>query len=289
MMIWLITVFVLLPTVENYRILAVFPHSGKSHFDVFEPYLEELAARGYHLLVISHFPRQRSIPNYEDIDLRGTLPTNKTVDILSFKNITYVGQVRSAFRLGRWGSLVCEKTLQNPHVRRLLASNATFDLFITEQFNTDCFLAMAHKFQIPIIAFSSCSLWPWIPARLGNPDNPSYIPIQFAQSFNKMNFFERLSNTFWYLFHHVHHPFLMDAPAHRIARQHFGQSLPALSLLARNTSLIFVNNHFSLNAPRPLVPGVIEVAGIHIKPIKKLPEVRGVPIITPRISLTLTF
>jgi glucuronosyltransferase len=287
MMIYLIPLFVFLPAAANYKILAMFPHSGKSHFDVFKPYLEQLAAKGHQLLVISHFPRQHSTQNYEDIDLRGTLPTNKTINIVAFKNITHGGQVRSAFRLGAWGSLVCEKTVQNPQVKSLITSSATFDLFITEEFNTDCFLAIAHKFQIPVITFSSCSFWPWTPARLGTPDNPSYIPIQFAQSSNKMNFFERFSNTFWYLFHHIHHPFLMDAPAHRITKQHFGESLPYLSLLARNTSLIFVNNHFSLNGPRPLVPGVIEVAGIHIKPTEKLPEVRRVPITNPQISLKL--
>lgn len=211
------TFFILLVTLQdvaNYKILGMFPHYGKSHFDVFEPYLQQLAARGNKLRVISHFPQHHSLPNYEDIDLRGTLPTNKTTDVIAFKKITYGGQVRSAFRLGQWGTVACEKTLQHPQVQRLIASKDTFDLFITEQFNTDCFLAIAHKFQIPVIAFSSCSFWPWTAARLGNPDNPSYIPIQFAESSDKMDFFERFSNTFWYLFHKLHHPFLIDAPAH---------------------------------------------------------------------------
>lgn len=113
--------------------------------------------------------------------------------------------------------------------------------------------------------------WPWTPASLGNLDNPSYIPILFAQSSNKMSFFERFSSTFWYSFHHVHHPLPMNAPSRRIPKQCFGESLPALSFLARNTTLILVNNHFTSNGPRPLVPGVIEVAGIHFKPTKKLP------------------
>lgn len=255
------------------KILAVFSHIGKSHFDVLEPYFEEIAARGHQILVISHFPRKRPVPNYKDIDLRGTHSINKTVHILSFSDMMKMDQISSALALSAWGAEGCEKALELPDVQNILNSDEKFDLLVTEMFNTDCFLAFAHKFKIPIIGFSTCVFMPWTPGRVGNPDNPAYIPTHFAISSDKMKFEERFINTFWNIFHKLHYPFLMDAPAHRIAKRHFGESLPALSELARNTSLIFVNSHFSLNGPRPLVPGVIEVAGIHIKPPKPLPKV----------------
>ena len=255
------------------KILAVSTHIGKSHFDVVEPYFEELAARGHQMLVISHFPRKRPTPNYKDIDLRGTRSINKTMDIMSFPDMIEIDQISSALFLSAWGAEACEKTFELPDVQHILNSDEKFDVLIAEMFNTDCFLAFAHKFKIPIIGFSTCVFMPWTPGRVGNPDNPAYIPTQFVTFSDKMNFVERFINTFWQTFHKLHYPFLTDAPAHRIAKRHFGESLPALSDLARNTSLIFVNNHFSLNRPRPLVPGVIEVAGIHIKPPKPLPKV----------------
>lgn len=260
-------------TAGTSKILAVFSHLGKSHFDAYEPYLEELAARGHQILVISHFPRERPIPNYKDIDLRGTAAINITVDIMSFPDMMKISQISSIFFLSVWASEACEKTLELPDVQHLINSDEKFDLLIAETFNTDCFLAFAHKFKIPIIGVSTCTFMPWTPGRVGNPDNPAYIPTHFVVSSDKMNFFERFINTFWNIFHKLQYPFVMDAPAYRIAQRHFGESLPALSQLARNTSLIFVNNHFSLNRPRPLVPGVIEVAGIHIKPAKPLPMV----------------
>ncbi|XP_033606930.1 UDP-glucuronosyltransferase 3A1-like [Cryptotermes secundus] len=259
---------------ESSKILAIFAHVGKSHFDVFEPLLEELAARDHQLLVISYFPQYQFINNYKNIDLRGILQNNKTAGIINIRSATYGGHVKSALRLGVWGNMACEKTLEHPSVQNLVTSEEKFDLIITELFNTDCFLAFAHKFNIPTIAFSSSDLMPWANSRFGNPDNPSHVPLYSGQSTGKMIFSERLLNTFWYLFHKLHHLFLMEARANKFARKHFGESLPALSQLARNTSLIFVNRHFSLNGPRPLVPGVIEVAGIHMKPVKKLPEVR---------------
>jgi glucuronosyltransferase len=56
--------------------------------------------------------------------------------------------------------------------------------------------------------------------------------------------------------------------------KHIGNDVPPLSVIARNTSLLLVNTHFSLNRPRPLVPGIVEVGGLHLKPPKKLPKVR---------------
>ncbi|XP_021917399.1 UDP-glucuronosyltransferase 3A1-like isoform X2 [Zootermopsis nevadensis] len=260
----------LLHTAENSKILVVFSHLGRSHFDVFEPYLEQLAAKGHQLLVISHFPRKRPTPNYKDIDLKAITKVNQTVNILSYADIAKMDQIVSAFVLSAWAAEVCENAFEHPDVQKLIKSDEKFDLLITETFNTDCFLAFAHRFQIPVIGFSSCVFMPWTPDRVGNPDNPAYIPTQFVASSDRMDFTERFSNTFWYLFHKLHYSFLMDPRAHKIAKKHFGESLPALSTLARNTSLIFVNNHFSVNRPRPLVPGIVEVGGIHMKPAKTL-------------------
>ena len=259
--------------VEPAKILSIFGHIGKSHFDSYKPYLEQLAIKGHEIVSISHFPRKKPLQNFKDIDLRGTFVINKTVGIIEFQNIEDLGNVASLLMLGNWGSLACEKTLEHPEVQKLIHSDEQFDLLITEVFNTDCFLAFAHKFKIPVIAFSTCLYMPWHTDRIGEPDNPSYLPIHFVKSSNRMNFFERLLNTFWQMFHKIGSIYFLDAKDHKIASKHFGDSLPPFSELAKYTSLILINNHFSLNRPRPHVPGVIEVGGIHITPAKKLPKV----------------
>lgn len=104
------------------KILAVSVHFGKSHFDVFEPYFEELAARGHQIHVISHFPRKRPIPNYKDIDLRGTHLFNKAVDVLSFPDMMKINQISTALGLSAWGVEACEKTLELPDVQHILNS-----------------------------------------------------------------------------------------------------------------------------------------------------------------------
>jgi glucuronosyltransferase len=57
-------------------------------------------------------------------------------------------------------------------------------------------------------------------------------------------------------------------------KKYFGQDIPPLSELKKRTSLLLVNSHFSLNGPRPTVPGFVEVGGLHIQTGGKLLEVR---------------
>ncbi|KAJ9574467.1 hypothetical protein L9F63_008355, partial [Diploptera punctata] len=247
------------------KILAIFSHIGKSHFDVIAPFLEQLAKRGHDLLTISHFPRKEPLPNFKEIDLRGTFVINKTVEVIEFKDASNFGNIMSLLLLSEWGAISCERTLQHPEVQKLIHSNEKFDLLVTEIFNTDCFYAFAHKFNIPVVAFSTCVVMPWHHDRIGEPDNPSFIPIQFVKSSDKMDLVERLINTFSLLFHKIGAKFLMDAKVHKIVSKHFGDDLPPLPELTERTSIILLNNHFSLNRPRPHVPGVIEVAGLHIK------------------------
>lgn len=63
-------------------------------------------------------------------------------------------------------------------------------------------------------------------------------------------------------------------PSNKLAKEFFGPGLPDLDDLVRNTSLLMVNSHFSLNHARPTVPNFVEVGGLHIHDSKPLPKVK---------------
>lgn len=67
--------------------------------------------------------------------------------------------------------------------------------------------------------------------------------------------------------------FLSVMPSELRARQLFGPDVTPVDYLAYNISLIFVNTHFSIDYPRPLVPNIIEIGGVHIGTPKPLPTV----------------
>jgi glucuronosyltransferase len=118
---------------------------------------------------------------------------------------------------------------------------------------------------------------PWVHARFGNPDNPSYMGNHFLYHGYEMSFSERVINVLYQEGLKMVYYFMFEKPAYELAKKYFGQLLPPLSDIAKNTSLLLVNSHFSLNQPRPLVPNIVEVGGIHLKPPEnKLPKVRDI-------------
>lgn len=257
----------------GYKILGIFPHSGKSHFDVFKPLLKALAKKGHELHVISYFPLGANTERYHDISLlESREPLLHFFDVDAFKGYKYE-QYLSPLILSYFGYKSCSDGLAAKAVQDFMKKNHTFDLIITEYFNTDCYLGFAHKYKVPIVSLSSCTMMPWLNARYGNPDNPSYIPNNLMDFSDQMTFIQRVENTLAYILHQLIYYLLMDIPGNIIARKHFGEDLPALSDIVYNTSIVLINTHFSLNLPRPQTPNVIDVGGIHIENVKTLPKV----------------
>lgn len=69
--------------------------------------------------------------------------------------------------------------------------------------------------------------------------------------------------------------YLLNPRMEDAAKEFFSPyTFPDLEELERNMSLLIYNNHFSLNGARPLLPGVIDTGGMHIKPKSEpLPKV----------------
>jgi len=236
-----------------------------------EVLMKGLAARGHQVFVVNHYPQTHTVPNYTDISLAGSM-TN-AVETTHLENLGNGDVLLTINVLANRAMEMCEKILSFPPIQRLIISEEKFDLIIVEQFNTDCMLGFVHKFKIPFIAIATSVMMPWGNERFGNPDNPSYIPHHFLAHTDRMSFSERIANTVYEVSVKWAYHFLMDMPTQRIARRYFGDSLPPLADIARNTSLLLLNSHFSMNQPRPLVPQIVEVGGLHLSPPAPLPEV----------------
>lgn len=66
----------LIPILNAYKILGLFPHPATSHFNVFQPILRGLADAGHEVTVVSHFPDANPSKNYKDLVLPGETLTN---------------------------------------------------------------------------------------------------------------------------------------------------------------------------------------------------------------------
>ncbi|XP_069672743.1 UDP-glucosyltransferase 2-like isoform X1 [Periplaneta americana] len=251
------------------RILAVIPFRVDSHFPIFERLLKGLAARGHQVVAVSHYPQKFPVANYTDISIVGSLPDTK--DNITFDLLRYMNSGFFANFFLKYATSSCESVYKHPNIQKLLSAEIKFDLIINEVWGSDCFLGLVHKLQVPHIGIISSVSYPWSNDRIGNPDNPAYIPNFFVPYSDKMSFPQRILNLLYnegikWLYY-----YLSELPMQRLANQYFGD-VPLLSEIARNTSLLLVNSYFSLHHPRPTVPAFVEIAGLHIQEAKQLPQ-----------------
>ncbi|XP_075232024.1 UDP-glycosyltransferase UGT5-like [Lycorma delicatula] len=259
--------------VNSSKILGIFPFGAKSHYIMFEPLMIELANRGHEVVVISAFPQEKSVPRLTDISAKSYLQS--LVNNLDINEIadTPFNMFIDLYYLYKSISNA-SKIFDVPDVKKLIDSkNEKFDLIITEFFNNDITLSFVNRFKVPSIALSSCTLFPWANSRFGNPDNPSYVSVIFNGYQNRMNFWQRTYNTVTLIFSKLAFNYFYTRESDYFGKKYFGNDLPPLAEIGKNTSLILVNTHYSLHGSRPFVPAVIEVGGIHVKPPKKLSQV----------------
>lgn len=121
----------------------------------------------------------------------------------------------------------------------------------------------------------SSSHLPWSYGRVGNPDNPSYIPTIVSRTVGNLNFMERVINAFYYVYFKLAWKHYNEPPADRFLKENFGPDIPYVDDIVRDTSIVFVNGHYSLDGPRPAVPNLVEIGGIHLKAPKPIPKVKN--------------
>lgn len=258
------------------RVLGLFPHTGRSHQMVFEPLLRELALRGHNVTVVSFFPLSNPPPNYKDLSLRGLAEIGiEVMDLALFEESEppYLKQLMAALTFSSLADMaleVCEKLVKWPELQEVFYKD-DYDVILVENFNSDCFLGLAHAYGMtaPVIALLSSSMMPWSYERLGITENPAYVASLSTDFTDSMSFLERLENTLVHYYMKYWYRNMIQVKEQAIVEKHVGRRLTDFNELAKNMSLILVNSHYSLNGGRPMVPGLIEVGGMHITSSKK--------------------
>lgn len=263
--------FLFIQGLSAYRILVLFPHPGKSHFGVFLPLFKALSEKGHQVTVVSHFPESNQTDHYRDVSLSGTM--DPLLEVISFVNFTgsryekYTG----GLLIDYFARFTCPNVLENEGLHQLLKSDEKYDVILIEMFNSHCLAGFIKKFEAPFIGLSSHVLMPWTNDWFGNPDNPSYIPNLFMDFSNKMSFRERVENTVMQVFTKLYYKYSVTPDSTEFSKKHLGVDIS--ENIMYNASAVLVNSHFTLNGPRPVVPGIIDAGGMHVGKVKPLPEV----------------
>nr|CAD7590136.1 unnamed protein product [Timema genevievae] len=152
----ILSIIALLHGGQTAKILGLFEFNGKSHFQMFEKMMKGLSERGHEVHVLNHFPQKKPLPNYFDIDVSGSVPNvldNFTIDLVR----TWDTKTMLSF-IWDFTRTQCEVVLKHPNAQKLLKSTEKYDLIIMESFGSECTIALAHKFKVPLVAMVSSDI-----------------------------------------------------------------------------------------------------------------------------------
>lgn len=275
-LIYILVVYIQISVVFAYNILGVFPVRAYSHFSVLNSIALELARRGHNVTVYSRYSATFHTQNYRHIELKDCFPLKN--DNSRYNSVEYISDYGGILGFIRFVLTFIpspEAILSCEPLMKLVNTTDQYDALLLEAYNgnTDIYVGLSYKLNAPYIGVSSTMLYPWLSERMGTPDNPSYIPVPFTGFTSDMNFWERTANTVAYLVSKLVYNYVSIPQSEAVARQIFGNNMPPLQQLLENCSLIFTYTHPSISPVRPLVPNVVEIAGINIEEQKKLPEV----------------
>lgn len=265
---------------DTLKILIVTPFPSKSHLNFIRPVVKELATRGHDVTFYTAIPGFQNVTNIKEVIVSD--PLAKSVGHPNFEMIRSFGAepyfsppMIWFFGLGITGAL-----FEDSEILKLIQSDEKYDLVIAELFFfQEAFIALGHKFQAPVIALNTFSTYLYINEFVGNPFGVPYLPFDIELRYtDRMTFFQRLHNAIRTWIHLIGiHLYYMPTQDSYI-RKHFtykgAEKIPPLSdMLLQNLSLVITNSHSAVEFPRPLVPGLVGVAGVHISSKRKpLPQ-----------------
>lgn len=252
------------------NVLGLFPHPGRSHQDVFNPLLVELAERGHNLTIISHFDPPKQLANWKQISMGVFTDLHREAYDLNSFEVKFSGMDRyrhftESFILSDLAKKMCEVLTNLPQVHDIVNNGEKFDVILVELFNSECAYGITHFIDAPVIGLQSHLPMPWTLEYYGQPEFSAYMPCIFLSSGPHMGFRERVENELFSHLYRVVFKYLAFMPEREIVQRNLNRTVPPLNEIAQRTSALLSNTHFTLHGPKPLLPGIVEAGGMHIR------------------------
>lgn len=132
-------------------------------------------------------------------------------------------------------------------------------------FGSPCYFGLGQHLKAPVAIVVTNMDMPVVNDFMGNPMSYASYPGIYLTKGSVDNFYDRLANFVWNframrLFYHY-----TSSVQTEMMRKYLGQHLPTVEELETDVSLALINGHHSYYGTRPMIPGIVEIAGIHIE------------------------
>ncbi|XP_012265947.2 UDP-glycosyltransferase UGT5-like [Athalia rosae] len=252
------------------KILGLLPFPGRSHLSVSSPVLHGLAKKGHDVTAYVPFSTGFNATNYREIVYEHT-PITNSIDVLSVVN---VNAIQKPFGFFFMGIFTTEMALNTTEVRDLIRSEEKYDLIVMEEFLNEAFFVFAHKFKCPVVLVSTFGSSAVVDQIFGNSAPLSYVPSLFLIADDRMTLIERFQNVLVTVYTNLLRDLFYMPRQQALAVKYLGDSgveIPDLGEIERQADFILVNSHPAFSTPKPYMPNMKDVAGMHLKPVKPLP------------------
>lgn len=260
----------LLCSCESLKILGLFPHHGRSHHDVFEPLLLTLADKGHQITAVSHFNPKEQPQGWRFISMGNFSHYYRGImDLVKIDEMGYgydkLKQLINAITIIRFGREMCDVMTKLPEVQEMLDKREKFDVIFVEQFNSDCSMGIAHILNATVVGLQSHTIMPWTFDSFSQPEYLAFIPNLFSGLPPHMSFVQRLENTVFHNVNKIIYQYFSLNMDREIIQKNLDRKIPRLEEISKNISLLLSNTHYTFHGVKPMVPSIVEVAGIHLK------------------------
>uniref|UniRef100_A0AAR5P7Z0 UDP-glucuronosyltransferase n=3 Tax=Dendroctonus ponderosae TaxID=77166 RepID=A0AAR5P7Z0_DENPD len=255
------------------NVLMITMGGTKSHKIPFWELARGLIPRGHNITFINAFPSDFYLEGLEEIT-----PSSYVVYVRNFTNWDLVGaRIKGEepvpfVDMIKFGYEACDVLLSDPETKEFLRSGLKFDLLVLDGAYPECAMGFVHFYGAPFIYINTVGMYMGSLSTAGNPTLYSVTPFLARPFSDTMNFIQRVQNFGFYMVANIMHSVMTRGKLQDIVRQYFGPDVPGIYDMSRNVSFILQNGHPVLTYPRPFLPNVAEIACLHCKPAKKLPE-----------------
>lgn len=254
-------------SVESARILVISPIPGLSHWNFMTGINNALIDRGHHVTVLTPFLNGNR-DNYTEIDVTKEITKSLRLDI-SFIRKSFTSTSDLIGFLYKQGRDNCKTVYKNEVIKNLIADpTSNFDIIYAAAGVSECVSYLSSKLNAPLVFITSPPLIPWFERTiLGHYPNPAVVSHLMAPYCIPRTLIERFTNTIWTMYTSCllrYNTWFTN----RFDRQFFDMSEPV------KPSLTFANTDCTADPSRPQLSSVIPIGGIHLRPPKKIPEVR---------------
>lgn len=172
----------------------------------------------------------------------------------------------------------CRAVYDRPDIQALMTE--TFDLILFQPLFNDCALGLVYKIMrnnpsgtTPLVLFSPTSAPNFLVDYVGGHYPASFVSNVFLAYSDDMTFLQRFINLGSNLAMSGVFSWLYIPTMEAVYREKIGQDVPSVRELLGQASLLLANGHFSINRPKPNLPNVVDVGGIHSRKAGPLPKV----------------